>query len=256
MRRRHLSSTPHCSCSSSPPADHLPEAAPGVMSRGSAHRVRPATLGHDPAEPSLRPSPRPVRAAARAPYTSCAAVQLRRFGQDGPSAVLGAGPLDPTRTLGRATALTFDDGPDPVNTPRILDAPAMRVKATFCVVGVKADVPRCRPPHTQRGTYAVTTAGGTSGGQARTAGAHPAGLVDTNGGSTRRAGRADQLLPAPSGAWTDDMSPWHGAGHDVDPLGRRPERLGRRHYGTGQVMTNHIIGVVQTSPAWLDRPVA
>jgi peptidoglycan-N-acetylglucosamine deacetylase len=38
-----------------------------------------------------------------------------------------------------AVALTFDDGPDPVQTPRILDLlAASGVKATFCLVGFRA----------------------------------------------------------------------------------------------------------------------
>jgi peptidoglycan/xylan/chitin deacetylase (PgdA/CDA1 family) len=40
------------------------------------------------------------------------------------------------RTGSDAVALTFDDGPDPVNTPQILDIlRANGVKATFCLVG-------------------------------------------------------------------------------------------------------------------------
>lgn len=47
------------------------------------------------------------------------------------------GPLDTKRLTGvRAVALTFDDGPHPDWTPKILDQlRAARVKATFCVVG-------------------------------------------------------------------------------------------------------------------------
>jgi peptidoglycan/xylan/chitin deacetylase (PgdA/CDA1 family) len=41
---------------------------------------------------------------------------------------------------GRAVALTFDDGPNPEATPRILDAlAARRVKATFFILGRHAD---------------------------------------------------------------------------------------------------------------------
>ena len=49
----------------------------------------------------------------------------------------GDGPSQSFRTTGSATvALTFDDGPDPVQTPKILDLLAQhQVKATFCVVG-------------------------------------------------------------------------------------------------------------------------
>jgi peptidoglycan/xylan/chitin deacetylase (PgdA/CDA1 family) len=38
-----------------------------------------------------------------------------------------------------SVALTFDDGPDPINTPKILDLLAQQgVKATFCLVGFRA----------------------------------------------------------------------------------------------------------------------
>jgi peptidoglycan/xylan/chitin deacetylase (PgdA/CDA1 family) len=47
------------------------------------------------------------------------------------------GPADSLMRTGRAgVALTFDDGPDPVQTPKLLDLlKKERVKATFCVVG-------------------------------------------------------------------------------------------------------------------------
>jgi peptidoglycan/xylan/chitin deacetylase (PgdA/CDA1 family) len=49
----------------------------------------------------------------------------------------GTGPARSLRTTGSAAvALTFDDGPDPVQTPRILELLAEnQVKATFCLVG-------------------------------------------------------------------------------------------------------------------------
>jgi peptidoglycan-N-acetylglucosamine deacetylase len=49
-------------------------------------------------------------------------------------------PISSLPSSGRAVALTFDDGPNPVATPRILDALAARgVKATFFVLGRHAD---------------------------------------------------------------------------------------------------------------------
>jgi peptidoglycan/xylan/chitin deacetylase (PgdA/CDA1 family) len=50
------------------------------------------------------------------------------------------GPADSLLRTGRAgVALTFDDGPDPVQTPRLLDLlKKQHVKATFCVVGTNA----------------------------------------------------------------------------------------------------------------------
>ncbi|PRY31452.1 polysaccharide deacetylase family protein [Pseudosporangium ferrugineum] len=51
----------------------------------------------------------------------------------------GSGPARSLRTTGTsAVALTFDDGPDPVQTPKILALlEENQVKATFCMVGVQ-----------------------------------------------------------------------------------------------------------------------
>jgi len=51
----------------------------------------------------------------------------------------GVGPGQSLRTTGSATvALTFDDGPDPVQTPRILELLGKyQVKAVFCLVGAQ-----------------------------------------------------------------------------------------------------------------------
>jgi peptidoglycan/xylan/chitin deacetylase (PgdA/CDA1 family) len=52
----------------------------------------------------------------------------------------GTGPAGSLRTTGnRGVALTFDDGPDPVQTPRLLNLlKRHHAKATFCVIGVRA----------------------------------------------------------------------------------------------------------------------
>ena len=43
------------------------------------------------------------------------------------------------RAAGRVVALTFDDGPDPEQTPRVLDTlRAHGVRATFFLIGSKA----------------------------------------------------------------------------------------------------------------------
>jgi peptidoglycan/xylan/chitin deacetylase (PgdA/CDA1 family) len=57
-----------------------------------------------------------------------------------PPVATGDGPAGSVRTTGTdAVALTFDDGPDPVNTPALLDLlKEQGVKATFCVVGFRA----------------------------------------------------------------------------------------------------------------------
>ena len=73
---------------------------------------------------------RPARPAARPPRSRPPA----RAGRSVP-----LGPFSALRTTGSSrVALTFDDGPDPVNTPRMLDLlKRYRIKATFCVIGVK-----------------------------------------------------------------------------------------------------------------------
>src|SRR2546423_6794093 len=49
-------------------------------------------------------------------------------------------PISDVRSAGRAVALTFDDGPNPDATPRVLDALAARgVKATFFILGRHAE---------------------------------------------------------------------------------------------------------------------
>jgi peptidoglycan/xylan/chitin deacetylase (PgdA/CDA1 family) len=58
-------------------------------------------------------------------------------GRPGGAAGVMSGPAgSQSRTGTDAVALTFDDGPDPVNTPKLLDLLAAQgVKATFCLVG-------------------------------------------------------------------------------------------------------------------------
>ncbi|MGN9774880.1 polysaccharide deacetylase family protein [Micromonospora sp. H33] len=84
----------------------------------------PVASGTLPAEPTPTAAPRPTRKPP-------AARPLRPL----PTAL----PAGLQRTTGvRGVALTFDDGPDPVWTPKVLDRlHAARVTATFCVVGTQ-----------------------------------------------------------------------------------------------------------------------
>ncbi|MET8150406.1 polysaccharide deacetylase family protein [Actinoplanes sp. NPDC049668] len=86
-----------------------------------------------PAGPSS-PAPAGTEGAKPAPAKSAAGATA------GAPAILvpnGTGPAKSLRTTGTAAvALTFDDGPDPVQTPKILELLAKyQVKATFCLVG-------------------------------------------------------------------------------------------------------------------------
>ena len=76
-------------------------------------------------------APSPSAAASPAgPKTVAVKNKIEEHGYaGGPAASL-------MRTSGPGVALTFDDGPDPVQTPRMLDLLAEKhVKATFCLVG-------------------------------------------------------------------------------------------------------------------------
>jgi peptidoglycan/xylan/chitin deacetylase (PgdA/CDA1 family) len=69
-----------------------------------------------------------------------AAYLLCYGGLRGPVDWLGGGTVHRGRGDRRRVALSFDDGPDPVHTPALLDALAeLDVKATFFVVGAAVD---------------------------------------------------------------------------------------------------------------------
>jgi peptidoglycan/xylan/chitin deacetylase (PgdA/CDA1 family) len=70
------------------------------------------------------------------PATPSATASQPAAARDGAAVVTAV----PQTTTGTAdVALTFDDGPDPVNTPKILDLlKRNQVRATFCVVGTRA----------------------------------------------------------------------------------------------------------------------
>ncbi|NJP34213.1 polysaccharide deacetylase family protein [Micromonospora thermarum] len=84
----------------------------------------PVASGTLPAEPAptatRRPNPKPSTARPLRPLPDALPAGLQRT------------------TGERGVALTFDDGPDPVWTPKVLDRlRAARVTATFCVVGTQ-----------------------------------------------------------------------------------------------------------------------
>ena len=100
-----------------------PEKAPEQDAGVPAAAPKPTTS--TPAKPAAKPSgPAPPSAS---PAGKKPAVAVPK----------GDGPYQSLRTTGSAAvALTFDDGPDPVQTPKILDLLAKhQVKATFCLVG-------------------------------------------------------------------------------------------------------------------------
>ncbi|MEV0456431.1 polysaccharide deacetylase family protein [Catellatospora methionotrophica] len=112
-----------------------PSPAPAVTPTASPS---PSLSAVPSATPSASPTPSPTKAAP--PPTSGKPISCTgKVAQSKPVAS-GAGPGGSIlKTGSAAVALTFDDGPDPINTPKILDAlKQCGVKATFCVVGFRA----------------------------------------------------------------------------------------------------------------------
>jgi peptidoglycan/xylan/chitin deacetylase (PgdA/CDA1 family) len=84
--------------------------------------------------------PKPVGTGTRTPPPAGTPAALPPTGNPTAGRAAGgvmSGPAgSQSRTGTDAVALTFDDGPDPVNTPKLLDLlKAQGVKATFCLVG-------------------------------------------------------------------------------------------------------------------------
>lgn len=101
-------------------------AAPAVASPVPVESAEPTT-----APAAAAPGPAPLSLARMNPVT----------GPDRPPLPADdSGPFGSRRTTGTyEVALTFDDGPDPRWTPRVLDLLAQYgIRATFCVVGVNA----------------------------------------------------------------------------------------------------------------------
>ena len=104
----------------SAPKQEFMDASPSVPS--------PAASSPDPSAAAPGPTPTPAATPRTRPTAT------RR-----PVARRPVGPLGTTRMTGvKAVALTFDDGPHPDWTPKVLDRlRAAKVKATFCLIGVK-----------------------------------------------------------------------------------------------------------------------
>jgi peptidoglycan/xylan/chitin deacetylase (PgdA/CDA1 family) len=109
-------------------------AAAEESSSGHHPKAAPATVKHSPTPsvtPSVSPSPsvRPPSALSPPALSPSAAKKT--------TAKHSGGPAGSHMTTGTsAVALTFDDGPDPAQTPKILKLLAQQhVHATFCLVG-------------------------------------------------------------------------------------------------------------------------
>lgn len=153
-------------------------------------------------------------------------------------------------TGSEAVALTFDDGPDPVNTPKILDLLRQcGVKATFCVEGAKA---AANPNVVRRIVSDGHSLCNHTWRHIRQLGSYGPDAIRQDLSDTNNAIRAAvpgariAYFRAPGGVWTPDyltvarelgMTPLHW---DVDTRDWESSK-----WGKGQSMVNHIISSVQ-----------
>jgi peptidoglycan/xylan/chitin deacetylase (PgdA/CDA1 family) len=225
-----------------------PTAAPSSAGPSTSGPSTPEPSTAAPtAEPTAPPTPSPTTPSPS--LTGCAgpAVAMNR------TASTAIGLNGSHKTTGSLTvALTFDDGPDPVNTPRILDVLAQcGVKATFCVLGYRVvsypDVIRriVAEGHTlcnhswrhimQLGTYGPT-------------------LIRDDLHQTNDAihaivpGAPIRYFRAPGGFWSADyVSVAHDLGMTPIDWEVDPRDWDFNAYGTGQGMTAHIIANVEAN---------
>jgi len=224
----------------------------------SRHSPSPSPSGAPTAEPPPTPSavvsspppPRPKPSTAPPPPKPVPLDCSGTASIDRPPAS-GSGPLGTVKTTGsEAVALTFDDGPDPINTPKILDLLRQcGVKATFCLVGVKV---AAHPSVVRRIVSDGHTLCNHTWRHVTQLGTYGPDLIRQDLTDTSNAIRA--IVPdarigyfrAPGGAWTQDyinvarelgMTPLHW---DVDTRDWESSK-----WGKGQSMVDHIVGLVQ-----------
>jgi peptidoglycan/xylan/chitin deacetylase (PgdA/CDA1 family) len=109
-----------------------------AMGRQPAETVAHQALGNHPAPAS--PSPTPAATPSASPSAAGAPrAPAPKKTTPKPATRSKVGPFGTRRMTGsRGVALTFDDGPNPAWTPKVLDLlRANKVKATFCVVGTE-----------------------------------------------------------------------------------------------------------------------
>jgi peptidoglycan/xylan/chitin deacetylase (PgdA/CDA1 family) len=168
-----------------------------------------------------------------------------------PTTLAGHGPGSSyTLTGSSAVALTFDDGPDPGNTPAILDLLAqLHVHATFCVIGWRA---RDNPDLVKRIAAEGHTFCNHSWQHLMDLGNRSPAYIEGDLRATNNVirglvpGAQIRYFRAPGGAFTPalvaiaeklGMAPIYW---DVDP-----RDWDSATFGTGPVMTNHVVAAVE-----------
>lgn len=124
-----------------------------------------------------------------------------------PRVVRHVGQLHP-HAASSAVALTIDDGPDPANTPRVLELlAALGITASFCVIGEQVADHRDLVRRTAAAGHTIVNHTQTHPLHVR--GMTAAQLDDEIGGPQRALGdllgTAPTLFRAPGGEWTDEV---------------------------------------------------
>lgn len=214
------------------------------------HTPLPSAAPSDSPSPAAPESPTPPKPTT-APPPKPAPIDCSGTASVSLPAATGTGPLGTMRITGtEAVALTFDDGPDPVNTPKILDLlQACGVKATFCLKGAKA---AANPNVVRRIASEGHTFCNHTWRHIRQLGSYGPALIRQDLTDTNNAIKAAvpdariSYFRAPGGEWTPDyltvarelgMTPLHWY---VDTRDWESSK-----WGKGQSMVNHIISVVE-----------
>jgi peptidoglycan/xylan/chitin deacetylase (PgdA/CDA1 family) len=164
----------------------------------------------------------------------------------------GTGPAGShTRTGSADVALTFDDGPDPTLTPKILDLlKANGIKATFCLVGkqVKQYPNLVRRIAAEGHTLCDHTYSHQNDLGKQSTAAMTKELVDTLELIQAAApGTPIQYFRAPGGNYTPALvAVAHSLGLTSIYWAVDPRDWDNQHYGTGARMVDHIVAVVES----------
>ncbi len=229
-----------------PPPTPAPSNVESPSPSPSALPAESASASPSPTQSKAPSSPRPPRVTTPPASLNCSGSEP----MDRPPAG-GNPPPGTIKTTGSsAVALTFDDGPDPVNTPKVLDLLRQcGVKATFCVNGVKA---QANPTLIRRIDADGHTFCNHTWRHITQLGDYGKDLIRQDLTDTNNAIRAIVLdakisyFRAPGGRWTPDyisvcgemgMTPTHW---DIDTRDWESSKWGR-----GDSMVNHIVSAVQ-----------
>jgi peptidoglycan-N-acetylglucosamine deacetylase len=105
---------------------------------GSRWAAGGAVSSTPPAKPKPA-KPKPAKPKPAKPKPAKPSPSKRQLSKPVPASHFDGPAGSRMRTGGSSVALTFDDGPDPVQTPKMLDLLARyHVKATFCLIGQNA----------------------------------------------------------------------------------------------------------------------